>query len=285
MVRMAVGICEEQIGPAALESRATFGRRQVAHICGLKKTARVAQVCGVQRSIPGAFLGPEHGAGQTALCVSIRMLIEKLRHLHRKSLSAPRHRPLAKIAAWRLRRGGRRTAEIGIPAKQFQPPPPSPSVTGKRPQVSSAALRKPGPPSAFPLASKCGPPARFVPVNALASYPSGEPSIHEKPSGRSCAAFTSPYLLAQRLPVGGGLSLVLSGSVHQPIPSRTAAAAIFRRLFPVVHGGLRENPFDTPQRYVWPRSGEERSAISGQLSVRKNSSQFTVCGKTVVGNW
>jgi len=42
---------------------------QVAHICGLKKTAMVAQVCGVQRSIPGAFWGPEHGAGQTALRV------------------------------------------------------------------------------------------------------------------------------------------------------------------------------------------------------------------------
>ena len=69
--------------------------------------------------------------------------------------------PGAKIAAWRLRLGGRRTAEIGIPAKPFQPPPPSPGVTGKRPQVSSAALRKPGPPSAFPLASKCGPPAGF----------------------------------------------------------------------------------------------------------------------------
>jgi hypothetical protein len=59
---------------------------QAAHICGLKKTAMVAQVCGVQRSIPGAFLGPERGAGQTALCVSIRMPIEKLRHLHRKSV-------------------------------------------------------------------------------------------------------------------------------------------------------------------------------------------------------
>jgi len=46
-----------------------------------------------------------------------------------------------------------------MPAKQFQPRPPIPGVTEKRPQVSSAALCKPGPPSAFPLTSKCGPPA------------------------------------------------------------------------------------------------------------------------------
>jgi len=46
-----------------------------------------------------------------------------------------------------------------MPAKQFQPRPPIPGVTEKRPQVSSAPLHKPGPPSAFPLTSKCGPPA------------------------------------------------------------------------------------------------------------------------------
>jgi hypothetical protein len=42
------------------------------------------------------------------------------------------------------------------PAKQFQRRPPIPGVTRKRPQVSSAALRKPGPPSARSLATSVG---------------------------------------------------------------------------------------------------------------------------------